>query len=228
MFTTSEIAAFAKGLRGQLLRPGTTSMMRRGRSGMDDRQSPRVDRASSGRRRCHPGGRICPRERSRACGARGRPQRLRQRRLRRGIDARSLPDAKRSGRSEATEPSRGRRHAVARSGPRCRGLRPGDDGRSDQQHRHRWSNTGRRPRLVDGQLWIGLRQPSLGRSRDRGGRAGHGQRQRERRSLLGSARRRRQFRRRHLSRVPASSGGPDAGRSDHSPPGAGCRPLPFL
>ena len=100
----------------------------------------------------------------------------------------------------------GPRDATVRSRGSCR--RRVDHGRRrPHAARRRWSSAPQ-ARTVD-------RQPALGRDRHRRRPAAHGERDGERGSVLGRARRREQLRRRDVVRVPGASGRPDGdGRRD--------------
>ena len=82
-------------------------------------------------------------------------------------------------------------------------LRAGDHGRHHLDDRRRWADAGRRDRLPGSRLRAVLRQPALGRGRDRGRPLADRERQGERGPVLGAARRRWQLRRRDLVGVPA-------------------------
>ena len=77
--------------------------------------------------------------------------------------------------------------------PRDPALRACDGGWNREPHGRFGAYPGWRNRLVDAQVRGDGRQPALRRPRHRGWRAGHREREREPRSVLGSARRRRQF-----------------------------------
>ena len=80
-------------------------------------------------------------------------------------------------------------------------VRPGDDRRDHLDHRHLRSDAGRRHRLPRPRARADDRQPDLGRRGHRRREVPHRERARERGSLLGAARRRRQLRRRDVARV---------------------------
>ena len=109
-----------------------------------------------------------------------------------------------------------------RTGRAAVGLRPRDAGiravhahRHQLDHRHGRAHAGRRLRLAEPQARPDHRQPDRRRRRARFRRVRAGQRDAERRPVLGGARRRRQLRRRHLVRVPvASARARGAGRAD--------------
>ena len=82
-------------------------------------------------------------------------------------------------------------------------LRSGDDRRDHLDHRHLRSHTRRRDRLPVPRVRAVDRQSDLSRRRHRGGEVPHRERARERGSLLGTARRGRELRRRDLAGVPA-------------------------
>ena len=86
------------------------------------------------------------------------------------------------------------------------GAWPGHHRRHRLQHRHRRPHPWRRTGLADGQARRDRGQPDLGRCGHRRWRTPQGQRDRESGPVLGFARRRRQFRRRHSVRVPPASG----------------------
>ena len=96
--------------------------------------------------------------------------------------------------------------------------RAGDDRRRGLHDRRRRADARRRPRLADGQARIGARQPAVRRSRSGGRQNRHGERRRQRRPVLGAARRRRQFRRGGIVRIPPASGRPDGHRRGHRLP----------
>ena len=99
----------------------------------------------------------------------------------------------------------GRLHAGRRR-PRDPAARPGRGAGLRLGDRHRRPDGRRRLRLPDAPLRLDLRQPGVdgGRDRRRQGAARVGRR--ERRAVLGAARRRRQLRHRHLVRVQALPG----------------------
>ena len=101
----------------------------------------------------------------------------------------------------------GRAH-LGRVQSRDAGFRPRHHRRRRLDHRHRRADPGRRSRLADGQARPELRQPAVGRHRHRRWRVPDRQRRAAPGAVLGAARRRRQFRGRHLVRIPASSGHP--------------------
>ena len=90
------------------------------------------------------------------------------------------------------------RCSLARTGPRNSGVRTCHDRRHRLQHRNRWSHARGRVGLVDGQARAHGRQPDLCRCRHGGRHVPPGQCHRQCGSVLGAARRRRQFRRRDL------------------------------
>ena len=93
-------------------------------------------------------------------------------------------------------------------------VRPGDDRRDHLDHRGRRAHPRWRHRLPRPRVRPVLRQPGLGRRRDRRRPVRRGQRGRERRPVLGAPRRRRQLRRGDLVRVPAASGQGHLRRAD--------------
>ena len=120
----------------------------------------------------------------------------------------------------AAEGDRGRSRGARRRAPargvtwarvrrRDAGARAGDDRRPRLDHRRRRAHARRRLGLARALVRAGLRQPDRRRARDRGGRVVRASDERERRAVLGAARRRRQLRRRHRARVPAAPGRPD-------------------
>ena len=113
---------------------------------------------------------------------------------------------------------RGRAHLgrARRSHP---GARPRRHRRPGLDHRRRRLHPGRRDRLADAQARPRLRQPPLGRGGHRRRPDPDRERDRERGSLLGPARWRRQLRHRHLVRVRPASGRPDRGRRPDLLPG---------
>ena len=183
--------------------------LRRGadRVQLDDRQA-----ASGHRAVCY------ARRRARCAAARHEPglrrRGARRRTLRRrGLPQRQWPCNRRSpdeghpGRRRGASGARRCGRHVGRVRPGHAGARPGDD---------RWTCVDDRRRRPDARWRVGmdgaglgpqLRQPRLGRPRDRRRQRGHGERRREPRSLLGPARRRRQLRCCHLVRVQAARAG---------------------
>ena len=126
------------------------------------------------------------------------------------IDVRPMKDIQVD--ADAASGARGSGRHVGRVRPGHAGARPGHD---------RWTCVDDRCRRSDPRWRVGmdragvgpqLRQPRLGRSRDRRRPRGHGERGREPRSLLGAARRGRQLRCRHLVRVQAARAGPAGDR----------------
>ena len=134
---------------------------------------------------------------------------------RRRADDRPLADEGRPRRSREANGARA-------SGRSARGARPGDAGvraRGAVGHRHahrrRRAHARRRDRLDHAQARAVGRPARLGRPRDGRRRVRQGERGRERGSLLGRARRRRQLRDRHGVRVPLrAAGDAGAGRAD--------------
>ena len=107
----------------------------------------------------------------------------------------------------------GRRRALGRIRRRHPAARTAHAGRPRHDHRRRRVHHRRRLRLDVLEARPDLRQPALRRGRAGGRSRRHGQRARERGSLLGHSRRRRQLRHRHRIRVPAPSARTDrAGR----------------
>ncbi len=159
-------------------------------------------------------------QRPAARGARRRSQHRGQRGLRRRSPDRSFADeggARRSG--QADRPGRAGGHA-RRARPGDPGLRPRDPGRHQFHHRHRRAHAGRRLRLDQPQARPHGRQPARRRRGDRRRRAAPHERERASRPVLGDPRRRRQFRRRDLVRVPAP---PDRARGAVRPDRASLR-----
>ena len=111
---------------------------------------------------------------------------------------------------------RGRRD-LGRLQPRDPRLRAGDHRRHRRLDRRRRADPRRRHRLPGPQIRAQLRQPPLGRRRHRRRKVPDRQRERERRSLLGAARRWRELRRRDLVGIPAASGGHGPRRHHHLP-----------
>ena len=158
------------------------------------------------RPRCGRRGDHRPRAGHRDLRARRRPQRRRPGRHRRRPDDRPRADeGHQSGPAQADRLGAGRRH-LERIQP-GRGLpRAGHHRRGRLHHGHRRADPRRRRGLADGQVRPHHRQPAGGGGRHRG----RGGRHRERRGkpgpVLGTARRRRQLRGRHLLRVPGPPG----------------------
>ena len=100
---------------------------------------------------------------------------------------------------------RGRLHP-GRCRPCHARLRPGRAGRHRLDHGRRRPDARRRPRLSHAQVRPDHRQSARGRCGAGRRQLRHGQREQQRRSVLGAARRRRQFRRRHQLPVPGAPG----------------------
>ena len=125
--------------------------------------------------------------------------------LRRRPADRPAPDERCPGRPRRPRGRRAGRGAAR--GARCGdpGARPGRPGRHRVAHRAGRSDPGRRDRLDHAEVRLDGGLAAVGRPGDRGRRIREGQRGRERRPVLGAARRGRQLRRRHRLPVPAAS-----------------------
>ena len=204
------LEAFAAGLRGPVLRPGGRRLRRRARDlERADRPPAGADRAVHGRRRRRRRGQLRPRAEPAALGQGRRPQRRRQRGQRRRPRDRPVADARRPRRPVDADGARAGRRDLGRLRPRDAALRARGAGRRRLDDRHRRPDAARRRRPPAPQVRPLDRQPALGRHRHRRRAAPPRERDRERGSLLGGARRRQQLRRRHVVRVPGASGRPD-------------------
>ena len=204
------IEEFRGSLRGPLMTPGDPGYdeARAVRNGLIDRHPALIARCSGTADVV-----ACvnfARERGLLLSVRGRrAQRRRQRRQRRRPGHRSLEDARRLRRSGGADGPRAGRGNLGRYRPRDAALRPGGAGRRRLQHGNRWIDHPRRVRSSAPQARSEPRQPGLSRDRDRRWPGADGQRNRERRPLLGRARGRQQFRGDHQFRVSTASGRSD-------------------
>ena len=131
---------------------------------------------------------------------------------------------------DADSAGRGRRD-LGRLRPGDAALRARRAGRRRLDHGYRRTDAPRRRGPSPAKVRPLHRQPAFGRHRDRGRTAAQGERERERRPLLGRSRRGQQLRRRHVLRVPGSPGRADGdgrrrvlcprGRDDGAPGLAG-------
>ena len=110
--------------------------------------------------------------------------------------------------------ARRRRSRLGRGRRRNRAAQPRSADRDHLDHGRRGPDARRRPRLPHAPARPDDRQPALGADGPRGRLAGHRQRGREPRPLLGDPRRRRQLRRRHRVHVPGASARDDRRRPD--------------
>ena len=175
----------------------------------DGRPPPGADRALRRRARRGGGDRPRPRQRPARVRLRRRPQRHRQRGLRRRRHHRPAADEGDRGRPRGAHlPRRGGAH-VGRARRRDPGARPRGDRRAGVHDGPRRARARRRLGLDRAQLRLHGRQPDLGRDRD--GRRAHPHRLRARAPgpLLGLARRRRELRRGHQVRAAAAPDRPD-------------------
>ena len=170
------------------------------------------------RRRRHRHPRLRPRLRAPDLRALRRARRRRHLHDRRRRAHRPLGDEGGPRRSRARHRDRAGRRAVGRVRPRDAAPRRGHARRTRDDHRRRrllprrWLWLAVRPARAD------LRQPGVGRRRHRGRQAGALQRGRERRPALGTSRRRRELRRRHLLRAAhAPDAAADHGGDAHRP-----------
>ena len=210
MLDEATIEEFRGRLRGPLLTPDDPEL-RRGprRPQRSDRPPPGADRALLRHRRRRRVRQLRAGAWSPALRAGRRSQRRRQRRQRRRAGHRPLADARRLRRSGCADGPRAGRGNLGRRRPRDAALWPGGSGRRRLQHGNRRADHPRWVRSPATEVRSEPRQPDLRRDRDRRRPGADGQRNRERRPLLGRARGRQQLRGDHQLRVSPASGRSD-------------------
>ena len=144
--------------------------------------------------------------------------------LRRRDRDRPPADERRRGRPRGANGSRAGRRHLGRPRRRHAGARACRHRRARLRHRRRRPRARQRQRLAGAHVRSDLREPAVGRGRVGRRQRREGERRRERRPVLGTARRRRQLRRRDRVRVPPAPRRPDPdGRDAGVPARAGAR-----
>ena len=212
---------FAGRVRGAVLLPGQSGYddARAIWNGLIDRQ-PGADRPVHGRSGRRRRGELRARAEPAALDQGRRSQRRRQRGERRRPRDRPVADAWRPRRPVDPDGAGTGWRDMGRHRPRVPAVRARGARRRRLDHGHRRPDAPRRLRPSATQVRAVPRQPPLRRHRHGRRAAAPGERDRERRPLLGRPRRRQQLRRRDVVRVPGAPGRPDGdGRRDLLPAG---------